>query len=466
MASLRLTFPEKEEPTVIALTGARLTIGRLPFNTIQIIDRTVSGFHAELISEHGHYRLHDRGSSNGTFVNGEKITDFHLTEPCTISFGTVETQFSPEAVPSNEEAESFPTRNEINEVRKENAELKVTVDALREEVNALRLAKPMEEGNVSLAVPKEEFDKVVVERESLKEARLKQEEEIARLKTDLAVLKRDRVNLQLAYDGLQREMTDLRAKASGVEEIALPPKAAAAALAAQAPAPGEEIRVDVPLPTVPSTTKMLPIAKPKPADAEAPAVAASAPVTAETPEVAPAPTPAAPAAPTAPAKPPVQPVTPMKHVPPYLATDKPIFTRIPTNTPGKNPTTPIKPFAPAPKAVPAGPTGTVKTVPAPPASAPGPAAPKPPGAPQPAADAPQPAPAGATPSVPKAPMGLGTGIRPLGKPPGALPRAKDGGEAAAPVPPSKPAARPLPPVKVLSQPAAPPVGPKGTQKLN
>jgi len=200
MASLRLTFPEKDEPTVIALTGARLTIGRLPFNTIQIIDRTVSGFHAELISEHGHYRLHDRGSSNGTFVNGQKVTDFHLSEPCLITFGTVETQFSPEAVPANEEAESFPTRNEINAVRKENAELKATVEALREETHALRLARPVENGDVALAVPKEEFDKVVVERESLKEERLKQDQEISRLKADLAVLKRDRINLQLGYD--------------------------------------------------------------------------------------------------------------------------------------------------------------------------------------------------------------------------------------------------------------------------
>src|SRR5436190_5013506 len=172
MASLRLTFPEKDEPTVIALTGARLTIGRLPFNTIQIIDRTVSGFHAELISEHGHYRLHDRGSSNGTYVNGQKVADFHLSEPCTITFGTVEAQFSPEAVLANEEAENFPTRSEINAVRKENAELKTTVEVLREEAKALRMARPMG-GDASLAVPKEEFDKVAVERETLKEARMK-----------------------------------------------------------------------------------------------------------------------------------------------------------------------------------------------------------------------------------------------------------------------------------------------------
>src|SRR3954469_13943804 len=128
MASLRLTFPEKDQPTVIALTGARLTIGRLPFNTIQIIDRTVSGFHAELINEHGHYRLHDRGSSNGTFVNGQEIADYHLTENCTITFGTVEAHFNSQAVEAEAEAESFPTRSEINSVRQENVELKATVE--------------------------------------------------------------------------------------------------------------------------------------------------------------------------------------------------------------------------------------------------------------------------------------------------------------------------------------------------
>src|ERR1700759_3612764 len=140
MASLRLTFPEKDQPTVIALTGARLTIGRLPFNTIQIIDRTISGFHAELISEHGHYRLHDRGSSNGTFVNGQKVSDYHLNDACTITFGTVEAHFNPADVPAAEEAESFPSRGEVNAVRQENAEMKATVAALRAEIDALSKA--------------------------------------------------------------------------------------------------------------------------------------------------------------------------------------------------------------------------------------------------------------------------------------------------------------------------------------
>jgi pSer/pThr/pTyr-binding forkhead associated (FHA) protein len=411
MASLRLTFPEKEEPTVIALTGARLTIGRLPFNTIQIIDRTVSGFHAELISEHGHYRLHDRGSSNGTFVNGEKVSDFHLSEACTITFGTVEAQFSPEAVAANEEAENFPTRSEINEVRKENVELKATVEVLREEANALRMARPLGNGDLALAVTKEEFDKVVVEREALKEEQLKQNDELARLKTDLAVLKRDRVNLQLAYDGLQREMTDIRAKA-GVEETALAPKAAAATLAAQAPAPGEEIRVGVPEPVRPAVAKeSLPVAPKPPTPAVEADVAESSPI-------APAP-----------------------------VSKPPSFTPSPPKAPSA-PGLPAKPFAPLPKAPALAATVVTKPV--------------------------STAPSTGAPAVPvKAPVGLGTGIRPMIRPP-TSPAAPVAEDAAAS--PEAPAAglppRPSPSVKLPLQPTvklsavpSPKIGPKGTQKI-
>lgn len=447
MASLRLTFPEKDEPTIIALTGARLTIGRLPFNTIQIIDRTVSGFHAELISEHGHYRLHDRGSSNGTFVNGQKIADFHLSDACTITFGTVEAQFNPEAVSATEEAENFPTRNEINAVRKENAELKSTVEALREESNALRLAKPMEAGESALAVPKDEFDKVVVEREALKEERLKQDEEIARLKTDLAVLKRDRVNLQLAYDGLQREMTDLRAKAGGVEQVALPPKAAADALASQAPSSDEEVRVDVPMADlITGKTAMIPspYARPAPAKPDVEEKKTEAP--------------AAPSVPSAPSFP----------KPPALAPKPP-------SAPGPQ----MKPFAPLPKA----PAAAAASVPKPFSAS----APTPPAAAKPAeaeSSAPAAADKPAAPATPKAPGGLGGGIRPLGKPPGALPNAPSAPAAPAEngaksLPPAAsvggPGPRPTPTVKLPAQPTiklpatpavAPKVGPKGTQKIS
>jgi pSer/pThr/pTyr-binding forkhead associated (FHA) protein len=285
MASLRLTFPEKDQPTVIALTGARLTIGRLPFNTIQIIDRTVSGFHAELISEHGHYRLHDRGSSNGTYVNGQKVSDYHLNDACTISFGTVEAQFSPADIATADDAEIFPSRGEVNAVRQENAEMKATVAALREEIDALRKAPAASgEGEGAPAmVAHEEYQRVVVEREALKEAQLRQEEEINRLKTDLAIVKRDRLNLQLAYDAAQRETEQLRRKVSGADdEPALPPVEAAAVVAAQA----DTVRIELPkrpsVPAAPLITASTPVVVP--------------PVPDETPSVPAAPEPTAPLA--------------------------------------------------------------------------------------------------------------------------------------------------------------------------
>jgi pSer/pThr/pTyr-binding forkhead associated (FHA) protein len=415
MASLRLTFPEKDQPTVIALTGARLTIGRLPFNTIQIIDRTVSGFHAELISEHGHYRLHDRGSSNGTFVNGQKVSDYHLNESCTISFGTVEAQFSPEDVPAAEEAETFPSRGEVNAVRQENAEMRATVAALREEIAALRTEHKASTEGGGGAVSREEYDKLVIEREALKETQLRQEEELNRFKTDIAILKRDRVNLQLAYDSAQREIERLKSKVNGaVEEPALPPVQAAAVVAAQA----DEVRIEMPKPTAApkpvSAPTLAPVA-PEPAveEIETSASASEGDVTEE---------PLAPAA-HAPFKPLAKPYSPLPKAP----------------TPPSAPSTPsAAPKPPAPVGLPQKPTTSL------PAKAPG----LPPGV------------------VTKPPGTAGSGVRPLPRPtaggnpptaPGATPR---------PGQRPLPAARPLPPgaAKPTFTPA-PKAGPKGTEKL-
>ena len=339
MASLRLTFPEKDQPTVIALTGARLTIGRLPFNTIQIIDRTVSGFHAELIGEHGHYRLHDRGSSNGTYVNGQKVSDYHLNEACTISFGTVEAQFSPEEVAAVEEAETFPSRGEVNAVRQENAEMRATVSALREEIAALRKEHTGSTEGGAAGVSREEFDQVAAEREALKEAQLRHEEEINRLKTDLAILKRDRLNLQLAYDGAQRELEQLRRKVNGADEApALAPVEAAAVVAAQA----DEVRIEVPKRPVPMTPPSVPET-----EAAAPMMPLSVPESSPAEEATPAapdsPEPLAPAA-SLPFKPMPKPLVPLSKAP--SAVPAPAVSGQPAKPPASV-TLPHKPGAPS-----------------------------------------------------------------------------------------------------------------------
>nr|BBH93352.1 hypothetical protein KTA_15510 [Thermogemmatispora argillosa] len=50
------------------------TIGRAPDNQIRLDDQQVSSHHAEFRAEDGGYSLVDRGSTNGTFVNDERLT--------------------------------------------------------------------------------------------------------------------------------------------------------------------------------------------------------------------------------------------------------------------------------------------------------------------------------------------------------------------------------------------------------
>lgn len=195
MASLRLKFPEKKEPTTIVLSGTRVTLGRLPLNTIQIIDRTLSGFHAEFVLEEDHYRLHDRGSTNGTYVNGETVTDFHLRDACKISFGSLECEFNPEAAADESEgAEALPTRSEINAVRRENADLKVRLadaDAPR------KTSEPPAAGDL---------EKITSERDAL-------QAEVARLEGELALLQRERASLRAVADSAKAEFASLESPA-------------------------------------------------------------------------------------------------------------------------------------------------------------------------------------------------------------------------------------------------------------
>lgn len=269
MASLRLKFPEKDEPSVIVLTGARVTLGRLPLNTIQIIDRTLSGFHAEFVLEDDHYRLHDRGSTNGTFVNGESITDYHLRDACKVSFGALECTYNPEPVAPAESAnvEALPTRSEINVVRQENAELKNRVSSLREELDALNKARSTEAGSNTVAVQKEEYDKLVAERESLKESQHALHQEITRLKTDLALLQRDRENLKKVAETAKAEFASFRAEPESAPAAATAPVEAEKHSASAAAEKAEPAAAEAPKEPAPAATEppaSAPAAKPAP----------------------------------------------------------------------------------------------------------------------------------------------------------------------------------------------------------
>lgn len=60
--------------TVYALEGEQITIGRESSNEISVNDAEVSRRHARLTFQGGKFVLEDLGSTNGTFVNGQRLT--------------------------------------------------------------------------------------------------------------------------------------------------------------------------------------------------------------------------------------------------------------------------------------------------------------------------------------------------------------------------------------------------------
>ena len=90
------------------------TIGRAPENSIRLEDTSVSSRHAEIVVVAQNCYLKDRGSTNGTVVNGQPVTETQLRAGDRIRFGKVEACFECESVsaaqplPQAEEVEARP----------------------------------------------------------------------------------------------------------------------------------------------------------------------------------------------------------------------------------------------------------------------------------------------------------------------------------------------------------------------
>ncbi|MDP2278157.1 MAG: FHA domain-containing protein, partial [Nitrospirota bacterium] len=98
MSKVMLKFKEavlKEIP----LDKDTVTIGRNPGNDINIDNLAVSGFHAKLINRGGSFFIEDLNSTNGTFVNGKRISECALNNNDDIVIGKHSLIFiSPQAV--------------------------------------------------------------------------------------------------------------------------------------------------------------------------------------------------------------------------------------------------------------------------------------------------------------------------------------------------------------------------------
>jgi pSer/pThr/pTyr-binding forkhead associated (FHA) protein len=80
-------------PITHELAEELITLGRAPDNMIVLEDASVSGRHAQLQRSGDVYRVKDLGSTNGTRVNSETITEVTLRFGDRLRFGKVEARF-------------------------------------------------------------------------------------------------------------------------------------------------------------------------------------------------------------------------------------------------------------------------------------------------------------------------------------------------------------------------------------
>jgi pSer/pThr/pTyr-binding forkhead associated (FHA) protein len=85
------------------LVDEAITIGRAPDNMIVVNDPSISTHHAQLLLEGDTYRLKDLDSTNGTWVNGNPVTETVLRFDDRIRFGAEQARYE-----SSEAAESKP----------------------------------------------------------------------------------------------------------------------------------------------------------------------------------------------------------------------------------------------------------------------------------------------------------------------------------------------------------------------
>lgn len=78
---------------VVPLATSPFTVGRKPDNALQIAEASVSGRHAELRLEAGGVLLVDLGSTNGTRVGDETVTEQRLAHGDRVTFGAVTLAF-------------------------------------------------------------------------------------------------------------------------------------------------------------------------------------------------------------------------------------------------------------------------------------------------------------------------------------------------------------------------------------
>ena len=87
MSDARLNVSDRLGRRVVPIDKSPFTIGRTEENDLRVFSSEVSRTHAEIVRADDQYRLHDRGSRYGTFVNGELLKEHTLVDGDRIRLG-------------------------------------------------------------------------------------------------------------------------------------------------------------------------------------------------------------------------------------------------------------------------------------------------------------------------------------------------------------------------------------------
>src|SRR6267142_3598391 len=92
----------------------KTTIGRVDDNTFQIPEPSVSSHHCEIFLRGSDVVVHDLNSTNGTYVNGEKVTESVIKPGQVLRLGQIEMRLETDstlssAIPSSTSSTSAPT---------------------------------------------------------------------------------------------------------------------------------------------------------------------------------------------------------------------------------------------------------------------------------------------------------------------------------------------------------------------
>jgi len=82
------------------LKADKTTIGRVEDNTFQLAEPSVSSHHCEVEMRGSDVLVKDLNSTNGTFINGEKVTESVLKPGQTLRLGQVEIRLETEGMPA------------------------------------------------------------------------------------------------------------------------------------------------------------------------------------------------------------------------------------------------------------------------------------------------------------------------------------------------------------------------------